>query len=557
MPRRAPSPPSADEDPKGRVSAGVTESCWTATHRPIRARPLGEPEEADVCVVGGGIAGLTTAYFLSISGKDVVLLEDGAIGSGETGRTTAHFTNAVDDRYSVIRDKHGLAAARLTAQSHTKAIDAVAAIVRDEGIRCHLKRVDGYLFLHPSDKPKTLVDELAACRDVGLEVERVPSAPHFESGPALRFPDQLQLHILEYLAGLKRAIERQGGRIYTDTHVRFPDGKLMANDHAVLADKTVICTNAPVTTKLSIHAKQMAFRTYVVAAEVPGSVPQAMWWDTGDRAAPTPFPPYHYVRLQTFADGRTLLISGGQDHKVGALEQVEVDPYDALESWTRERFPEMGDVVHRWSGEVFEPADHLAFIGAEPVQRGRYLAAGDSGNGMTHGTLAGLILRDLILDRGSPYEDLYDPTRKNLRSAGALLREHLGTVRKLGRYLTPGDVASAADLAPGQGAVFGKPMPKAVYRDDDGKLHACSAVCPHLKCVVAWNPYERSFDCPCHGSRFTATGKVVCGPSNADLEEVELDAKETGPERGAHVRPAGGRGKRKARATKAVERIGS
>ena len=553
MPVRPPSPPSADEDPKGRVSAGVTESVWTATHRPIRTRALDGKETADVCVVGGGIAGLTTAYFLSISGRDVVVLEDGAIGSGETGRTTAHFTNAIDDRYGVIRDKHGLAAARLAAQSHTKAIEAVASIVKDESIRCHLKRVDGYLFLHPTDKPKTLDDELEACHEVGLPVDRVSSAPHFDSGPALRFPDQLQLHILEYLAGLKRAIERHGGRIYTDTHVRFPEGKLMANDHAVKAGKTVICTNAPVTTKLAIHAKQMAFRTYVIAAEVPRSVPQAMWWDTGDHDAQSPFPPYHYVRLQTFADGRTMVISGGQDHKVGALGHVEVDPYDALESWTRERFPEMGDLAHRWSGEVFEPADHLAFIGAELVQRGRYLASGDSGNGMTHGTLAGLILRDLILGRHSPYKDLYDPTRKHVRSAGALLREPFGMVKRLGRYVTPGDVASAADLAPGEGAVFGKPKPKAVYRDDEGKLHACSAICPHLKCVVAWNPRERSFDCPCHGSRFTATGKVVCGPSNADLEEIDLDAKETGPERGKHVRPGPGRGKRKARATKAVQ----
>jgi glycine/D-amino acid oxidase-like deaminating enzyme/nitrite reductase/ring-hydroxylating ferredoxin subunit len=541
MPRSEPSPPSADLDPKGRDSAGVTESCWTATHAPIRTRRLAEKESADVCVVGGGISGLTTAYFLSISGSDVVVLEDGALGSGETGRTTAHFTNALDDRYHTIAKKHGKAAARKAAQSHTKAIETVASIVEEEKIRCHMERVDGYLFLHPSDKPKSLDDELDTCRAIGLDVDRVASAPHFDSGPALRFPDQLQLHILEYLAGLKRAIERQGGRIYTDTHCRFPEGKLKANDQPVKADKVVICTNAPVTTKLAIHAKQLAFRTYVIAAEAPKSIPRAMWWDTGDYEAPSPFPPYHYVRLQRFADGRTLLIAGGQDHKVGVHEHVDADLYDALETWTRERFPELGATVHRWSGQVFEPADHLAFIGAEPVQRGRYLASGDSGNGMTHGTLAGLILHDLVLGRSSPYEDLYDPTRRNVRSAGALLREHVGMVKKLGRYLAPGDVASAADLAPGQGAVFGKPMPKAVYRDDDGKLHACSAICPHLKCVVAWNPYERSFDCPCHGSRFTATGKVVCGPSNADLEEVELDEKERGPGRKQGARPAQGK----------------
>lgn len=546
---RPPGSAPAEQDPEGRLSAGTTQSLWTATHRPIRTRPLDGPESCDVCVVGGGISGLTTAYALSISGADVVVLEDGAIGSGETGRTTAHFTNALDDRYHVIARKHGEQAAALAARSHTKAIESVASLIREEGIRCHAKRVDGYLFLHPSDKPRSLEDEFEACRKAGLPVEWADSAPHFASGRAIRFPDQLQLHVLEYLDGLRKAIERQGGRIYTDTHARFPEDRIEANGHKVAAQQTVVCTNAPVTTRLAVHAKTLAFRTYVIAGEVPASVAQAMWWDTGDVRAPSPFPPYHYVRLQTLADGRTMLIVGGQDHQVGSFHAVKVDPFAALESWTRERFPELRDVAYRWSGQVFEPADHLAYIGAEPLVRGRYLAAGDSGNGMTHGTLAGLIVRDLILERGSPYASLYDPTRRSLRSAGAVLREHLGSLKRMARYLAPGDVASAADLGPGEGAVFGKPAPKAVYRDEDGRLHARTAICPHLKCVVAWNPVEKSFDCPCHGSRFTAFGKVVCGPSNADLEEVELDAHERGPERAGHERPRakGARTRAKAR----------
>lgn len=535
-----PTTASADEDPDGDRSSGVTESLWTATTKPIHTAPLDRDVKAEACIIGAGISGMTAAYLLAQAGVRVVVLEDGAVGSGETGRTTAHFTNALDDRYDVIESKHGRAAARLAAASHTEAIAAVRRIIEEEGIRCHAEDVDGWLFLHPSDDAKTLEKEEEACRRAGLEVELSGSAPHFDSGPALRFPDQLQLHPLEYLRGLTRAVEEAGGRVFTGTHARFPEGnRVKANGHTVDAGKVIVCSNPPVTTKLSLHAKMLAFRTYVIAGEVPtGKVPHAMWWDTGDHEAPSPFPPYHYVRVQRMADGKDLLISGGQDHRVGVHEHVEVDPYQALEEWTRQRFPELKRVAYRWSGEVLEPADHLAFIGQDPVPRDRYLATGDSGNGMTHGTLAGLILCDLVRGRPNRFAELYKPRRRTIRATGAILREHLGAARKLGRYVMPGDIESAADLAPGEGAVMGSLQPKAVYRDDAGKLHACSAVCPHLKCVVAWNPAEKSFDCPCHGSRFTAYGKVVSGPSNADLEETELDAKERGPERKAGKRPA-------------------
>ncbi len=549
-----PTDASADKDPEGKVSSGPSPSLWTDTVPPILTSPLGRDLEAEACVIGAGISGLTTAYLLAKAGVNVVVLEDGAVGSGETGRTTAHFTNALDDRYHTLESKHGKAAARLAAQSHTQAIETVARIVEEERIRCHAERVDGYLFMHPSDKPKSLEKEEDACRRVGIDVDLVDSAPHFDSGPALRFREQLQLHPLEYLRGLVRGIEEAGGRVFTLTHARFPEGnRVKANGHTVDAGKVIVCSNPPVTTKLTIHAKQLAFRTYVVAARVPaGKVPHDLWWDTGDYDAPSPFPPYHYVRLHA-GNGHDTLMVGGQDHQVGVLEHVEVDPYAALEEWMRQRFPEAREVTHRWSGEVLEPSDHLAYIGVDPVPRGRYLASGDSGNGMTHGTLAGLILCDLVRGRSNPYAKLYDPRRRSLRASAALLREHLMAVKKLARYVQPGDVASAADLAPGEGAVLGSVQPKAVYRDEKGKLHACSAVCPHLKCVVAWNPAERSFDCPCHGSRFTAFGKVVCGPSNADLEAIELDAKERGASRHPQRPPA--RQRRKPRkATRAVRR---
>ena len=527
---------SADEDPDGVRTSGVTPSLWTATGKPILTTPLEADAKVDTVVVGAGIAGLTTAYLLSKAGVKVLVLEDGAVGSGETGRTTAHFTNALDDRYHVIARKHGKANARLAAQSHTHAIETVARILEEERIRCSAERVDGYLFLHPTDDGKTLTKEEAACREAGLGVELVPSAPHFDSGPALRFPDQLWLHPLEYARGLVRAITELGGQVHTQSHARFPEGKVTANGHRVDFRKLVVCTNSPVNAEKGVSVRQAAFRTYVVAMEAKGKVPHAMWWDTGDHEAPTPFPPYHYVRLHRGSDGKDVLLSGGQDHLCGRLEHVEVDPHAALEEWTRERFPEAGRLLHKWSGEVFEPTDHLAFIGREPVGRDRFLASGDSGNGMTHGTLAGMILSDLARGRPNRFAKLYDPRRRPKGLATAL-RLHLGNAKTLAWKASPGDLASAADLAPGEGAVLGATNPKAAYRDDHGLLHACQAKCPHLGGTVAWNPAEKSFDCPLHGSRFTAYGAAICGPTNAGLEKATLDAKERGPERAASKRP--------------------
>lgn len=528
---------SADKDPEGRITSGVEPSLWTATSKPILTSPLERDAKCEALVVGGGLAGLTTAYLLAKAGTKVIVLEDGAIGSGETGRTTAHFTNALDDRYHSIEARHGKAAARLAAQSHTQAIAAVARILEEEGIRCHAERVDGYLMAHPSDKEDCLRKELDAARRAGLDVELVDHAPHL-GGEALRFPDQLQLHPLEYLRGLVRAITELGGRVHTGSHARFPEGKVTANGHKVGHDKLVVCTNSPVNVEKGVSVKQAAYRTYVIACELPrGKVPHALWWDTGDHDAPAPFPPYHYVRVHAGPAGHETLVVGGQDHPVGRFEHVEVDPYAALEEWTRQRFPEAGKTTQRWSGEVFEPADHLAFIGQEPLKRSQFLATGDSGNGMTHGTLAGIILSDLVRGQPNPFSKLYDPGRRP-RALGTLLRTQLGNAKTLAWKASPGDLPSAADLAPGEGAVIGATDPKAVYRDDKGGLHACKAVCPHLGGIVAWNPAEKSFDCPLHGSRFTAYGTAICGPANGSLEAVELDAKERGAARHPQRPPA-------------------
>ncbi len=497
-------------------------SIWMSTADTPSQPRLQENIRTDVCIIGAGIAGLTTAYLLAQEGRSVVVLDDGSIGGGMTGRTTAHLTNAFDDRYLEVEKLHGEEGARLTAGSHTAAIDKVEEIVRKEQIECEFERVDGFLFALPPDTEKLLDDELAATHRAGLlEVEKVDRAPidSFDTGPALRYPRQAQFHPLTYLNGLTRTIRRDGGRLFDQTHattIEGGDDAHVETSHGpiVTCDVIVVATNTPVNDRVAIHTKQAPYVTYVIGAEVPkGSITRALYWDTLD--------PYHYIRLQTY-DDRDILIVGGEDHKTGQANDC-VDRFARLEQWTRERFPQIGDVEFRWSGQVMEPADYLAFIGRNPLDSDNvFIATGDSGQGMTHGTIAGILLTDLIQGRKNRWEDLYSPSRVTLRALTDYASENINVAGQFADYLTAGDIQSVNELKPGHGAVMREGLSKvAVYRDDGGAIHRRSAVCPHLGCVVSWNECERTWDCPCHGSRFTAEGRVYNGPANTDLPELD------------------------------------
>jgi len=392
---------------------------WQATADVPRYAALSESVFADVCVVGAGIAGLTTAYLLAREGADVVVLERGAIAGGESSRTTAHLATALDDRYSAIEDDLGATAAKLAAQSHSAAIDRIEAIVTRESIDCEFDRVDGYMFVPPDGPNDILRDELEAAHRAGLSdvalVARAP-LPSFDTGPCLRFPRQGQIHPLKYLAGLARAAERLGVRLYTQTHVvnlrGGPAGFVSTNRGSnVTASAVVVATNTPVHDNLTIHFKQGPYRTYVIAAGIPrGSVVKALYWDTPD--------PYHYVRLgggAREASTSDYLIVGGEDHRSGEEDDGD-ERFDALEEWARERFP-IGAVEFRWSGQVMEPADGMGLIGRDRLDMPNvYFATGDSGQGMTHGTIAGILITDAIVGRSNAWSALYDPTRVPLQS---------------------------------------------------------------------------------------------------------------------------------------------
>lgn len=507
--------------------SGTSRSVWMETAERPDYAPLDHNGEIDVIVVGAGIAGLTTAYLLGRGGRSTIVLDAGPVASGESERTTAHLANAMDDRFTELERLHGLHGMQFAAESHGAAIDQIAAIVRDEQIECGFERLDGYLFAPPGGLRDALEDELAAAHRAGLtEAALVRRAPlrGFNTGPALRFPDQAQFHPLRYLAGLARAIVRDGGMIHAHSQVVEIEGGHRARvrtaaGYALFGKAVVIATNSPINDRVVLHTKQMPYRTYVIGARVPrGEVPRALYWDTAD--------PYHYVRLADDGNGGEILVIGGEDHRTGQDDDPAAR-YSRLERWARERFP-IEDVTYRWSGQVMEPVDGLGFIGRNPGgQDNVYVATGDSGQGMTHGTLAGIILTDLIAGRPNRWAELYDPARKSgARDPIEFVRDGANIARQYARWLTAGDVEDAAQIPAGCGAILRRGGGKiAAYRDEAGELHECSAVCPHLGGIVSWNDAEKSWDCPVHGSRFDALGKVVNGPAKSDLAPVRVPAK--------------------------------
>ena len=485
--------------------AGASVAPWSDGTELPPVPALLEDLTTDVCVVGAGIAGLSTAARIAEEGLSVVVLDREGIGAGETGRTTAHLTAAVDSRYRRLERFHGPEGARLAAASHAAAIAMVAAQVSRAPQDCRFEWVDGYLFDPDDEDPDALHEEAEAARRAGLEVEELASPPlPFPAGRCLRFPRQAQVHALRYLGALAAEVRGSRGRIFRAEATEFEDGEPATvrtrSGVRVQARSLVIATDTPINDRFVIHTKQAPSRTYAIAFAAPNGFPRGLFWDTLE--------PYHYLRRARIGPdpGEDVLIVGGEDHRTG--EAADPDRrYEVLEAWTRTRVNGLGRVTHRWSGQVLEPVDGLAFIGRNPGDRHVYVATGFTGNGITHGTLAGVLLADLVLGRTNEWAPVYEPGRISLRSAPGFIRENVKTAGHYAELVSGGDVEDEAEIAAGDGAIVRRGLRKlAVYRDESGDLHERSAYCTHLGCVVAWNRAERTWDCPCHGSRFDVDG---------------------------------------------------
>jgi glycine/D-amino acid oxidase-like deaminating enzyme/nitrite reductase/ring-hydroxylating ferredoxin subunit len=504
------------------VAQEHTRSFWMDT--PVAdATALDSSQTADVVVVGSGIAGLSVAYELALRGRSVIVVDRGRIGSGMTARTTAHVASALDDLYTELIKARSLTVAKLLYQSLAVSIDRAEAIQAAEGIDCDFRRLDGYLVLAPGTHASELDDELEACAQAGVPVTdcREQTPLHAKNlVRSLKFPQQGRFHPMKYLAGLARAIERRGGRLFADTCVTSAEEKngevlvKTASAFELRAKDVVVATNSPIVDRVAIHTKQAPYRTYVIASTLPrGSLPDALYWDTLD--------PYHYVRLQPISERQDALIIGGEDHKSGEADDGE-SRFATIESWARDRLPKMGEITHRWSGQVLEPVDYVGFIGKNPGNDHLYMVSGDSGQGITNGLVAGMLIPDLITKGASPWTEVYDPARKVGSNLGEFVSENITPLKNFAEYLTSGEIAAAEKLQPGEGGLYRKGLKKiAACRDLNGVLHARSATCTHLGCVVHWNSLEQCWDCPCHGSQFAPDGTALNGPAISALSDAE------------------------------------
>lgn len=505
-------------------NSGDSRSLWMDVQLPSFP-PLRSNRNADVCVVGAGIAGLTCAYTLAKAGHSVIVLDQGPIAGGQTARTTAHLTWVLDERYCNLEKFFGEEGARLAADSHAAAIDYIEKIILTEGIDCDFDRLDGYLFVPPEESIDILEKEFIAIQKTGKAVFKAPRAPFsssFNTGTCLHFPKQAQFHILKYLQGLVKAIVKYGGEFFCHTHVNhFEEGApnivSTPSGEKVSSSSVIVATGTPINNRFFIHTKQAPYRTYVIAASVPkDSITKGLYWDTAD--------PYHYIRLQkNLTDPhREWLIVGGADHKTGQDAQINAK-YEELEKWAREHFQMMDAVEYHWSGQVYEPVDSLGFIGKNPWSKNVYIATGDSGNGMTNGTIAGILIPDLILEKDNPWKNLYEPSRKTVTAALEFISEAFNMVSQYRDWLTPGDMQKIDVLPPGEGIILRNGIKKiAVYKDMQNRIHIHSAFCPHLGGCVRWNSGEKSWDCPCHGSRFDGCGNVMNGPAISNLDDLKI-----------------------------------
>ena len=520
------------KDPTIANVSGSTTSIWMAEHVPSFNAEIADGEHPDVCVIGAGIAGLSVALALVREGYDVLVVDQGPIGGGQTARTSAHLASALDDYFHVLERRFGKEGAQLCYESHAAAIDDIENNVRMYGIDCDFRRVDGYLWAGREQDRGVIEKELDAAKRAGLIVEEVPRAPlPFDTGPCLKFGQQAEFHPVKYLRAIAQAVAGGGGRIVTGVHVDdvksgSPVEVKLADGRTLKANILVDCTQQSITSRFNVPTREAAYRTYCVALDIrPGYVPHALYWDTLD--------PYHYVRVVQSErnDGGEVLIVGGEDHRVGQGEP-EIH-FPKLEAWARDKFAGLGPTVAHWSGQVQEPSDGMAYIGHLLGHPNVYVVSGDSGNGLTHGAIAGLLIPALIQHKKHPWRNIYSPHRSRFRAIGQFAKEAVQSNGPYVDWMRGGDVDSLDDIRPGTGATIRKGLHViAAYKDERGQCHLMNAHCPHFHGVVRWNDVEKTWDCPVHGSRFDCEGKVLNGPATGDLGEApaEIESPKQIPE---------------------------
>ncbi|MFI5129912.1 MAG: FAD-dependent oxidoreductase [Chitinophagales bacterium] len=508
---------------------GACNSLWQDTTQNFNGKKIVvNPNQVfDVIIAGGGITGITTGLLLQKAGKSVLIAEAQSPGFGTTGGTTAHLNTFFDTPYNTIQKKFGDDNAKLVAKAARQALEFIKRNVEEYQIDCGYQQLPGYLFSQDEKQSKELEDILKASQGCNVECSWSEHLPVFiPFRKVLQFDGQATFHPARYLMALAKAFENAGGVLLencriTDVEELESGNKVTSNLGSFTSQNFIYATHIPPGVNL-LHFRCAPYRSYAIAVKLDqqAAYPDALVYDMCD--------PYHYYRTQEI-DGELYFIAGGEDHKTGHEENTEAC-FRRLEAHIRKFFP-VKEIVNRWSSQYFEPTDGLPYIGHLPGHPGNmYVATGYGGNGMIYSAVAAITLTDMITGGESEYEELFDPNRiKMVAGFSIFVKEAADVVGHLvGRAILPSDkLGELADMAPGEAKVVkyeGQRL--ALYKNENGKIFALNSACTHIKCEVAWNSAEKTWDCPCHGSRFSYKGEMLTAPARKDLSPVEIRKEE-------------------------------
>jgi glycine/D-amino acid oxidase-like deaminating enzyme/nitrite reductase/ring-hydroxylating ferredoxin subunit len=492
---------------------------WAAVEGPSFPA-LSESLKTEVLIIGGGIAGVTAAYLLAKLGKSVVLIEKKSLGGGETGHTTAHISYPTDKRLTELVRSFGEDHAQAIWDACQASAHQISSNVAAENIDCEHRCVPGYLYASGQDveeEREKLKEDVTLAQRLGFDVHYTAACP-VTGQPAAVFANLAKFHPTKYLFALAQSAQKAGARLFEKSEAgEFSEDapEVTCNGYRISYEHVFVATHVPLQGKAGtvnaalLQTKLAGYNTYALGAWLPGNEPEGLWWDTED--------PYFYLRIDKSAEGSAYAIVGGEDHKTGQAEDTEAS-YAALTAKLHSLYPD-AQPDRRWSGQVIETVDGLPYIGE---YAGQFVATGFSGTGMTMGTLSAMMFADHVRGIKNPWKELFRIDRKHISGAWDYLKENKDYPWYLLKRPFLGTADDPAQVLAGEGKVLRHEHKKvAAYRDDKGKLTLLSAICPHMGCVVAWNPAEKSWDCPCHGSRFTATGEVFAGPAESGLSQAE------------------------------------
>lgn len=501
---------------------GQHEPLWYEQTDKTRYPHLMENASCDVAIVGGGITGLTAALSLCQAGRDVILIDLNRIGHGTTGHSTGHLDNHYDIKLKNLINHFGLAAARTFINAKRQAIAQIEQWDSHYRLDCDFRRIPGYYYTEKNEDIHIVDDELTSARRLELSASALNHAPlPFDTKKAMCLPDQARFAPLAYVMALSRFIFLLGGRIYENTRMEDfhdSDGKVMieTTHGKIEANALILAGHTSLTGKVSLQTRIFPRLSYVIAAEVEDEIEDALYWDTHD--------PYYYTRIAS-ESRRDLVVIGGADQSPG--EEKEANPFGVLEDYARRRY-RVRSIEKQWSHEYFDSADGLPFVGRVPWSDNVYVAAAYSGDGLTLGTAAGLLLSDVISGKDNPLADILSPERvKPGVSAPKVAR----FMTHIARHYVKDRIADYEDnveaIQPGQGSLVKiEDQVHAVYRDTEGRLIAMSPVCRHMGCIVQWNAVEQTWDCPCHGGRYDCYGNIFMGPPRKPLKRESLKVLE-------------------------------